>query len=102
MIYLHEMTLTEIGRKLVQELNRATAQRYERRHQLTAPCPIDGLPGGYTGTVGSGRVYLVYTCPKGDTFTYDPGSKLGHIIPEDRRNRIRLDQGATPNSGDAK
>ena len=99
------MPLTEKGRKLIEEMNQEALGRDKEREKFTPPCPRDGLPGFYIGTLGSyDRGFLVYKCPNDDQFTFDSENNLGYPLAERYHKNVkpRNDQGATPRVSDAK
>ena len=84
--------LTEEGEKIIAEILNTRKKAQERIESMTPPCPVDGLPGKYYKSVGSGqngRVSIQYRCPNSDIFGWDFNENVSYVIRSSR-------QGSTP------
>ena len=93
------MKLAENGKTIRDNAMESSDRRRQERYSLTAPCE-DGYEGGYVGTIST---HYVYKCEQDNEFFFhDRNTGVSTTVPDDKVKYIHFDQGATPNSGDAK
>lgn len=84
--------LTDKGRAIIADILRNRNETQERIQRLTPPCPVEGLPGEFFRSVGSGitgRVSFQYRCSNNDIFGWDFTENVSYLISSSP-------QGSTP------
>ncbi len=80
------------GEKILAHTLQVLEERQERIETMTPLCPVDGLPGTYYKSIGTGhmgRVAFQYKCPNDDIFGWDFGKNVSYLIGA-------FSQGSTP------